>query len=324
MISRALFAAAFSVTACSAANPSFEGGDAATTTTTSNDAGGGLVFGDASMKETGPTGDGGDCDPPDMMIVLDRSDSMKSSPSGGGACRMANQACSMASQCCSGVCTSNKCVGSGDGGSSASKWTLAVEAVDLITQAPTDQTMRFGLELLPDVPCVSVQGQGMCGSGVIETQLGLGNGAAIATTLGATQLELGTPIGGALHVAETKLASVKVPNRKQFAMLVTDGGETCTADGPLPVVQSLAASGIDTFVIGFGAAVDAALLNDLACAGMTAKNFSSSCTQSSGGYVASVASTTHVYYDASDGPALKTALATITNGVCCGCNVPVN
>ena len=164
----------------------------------------------------------------------------------------------------------------------------------------------------------------MCGSGVIETQLGLGNGAAIASTLASTQLELGTPIGGALHVAQTKLASVKVSSRKQYAMLVTDGGETCNTDGPLPVVQSLAASGIDTFVIGFGAAVDAALLNDLACAGMTAKSFSSSCTQSSGGYIASVASTTHVYYDASDGPALQTALATITNGVCCGCNVPVN
>jgi len=146
----------------------------------------------------------------------------------------------------------------------------------------------------------------------------------VANTLAATQLELGTPIGGALHVAQATLASAKVPNRKQYAMLVTDGGETCNSDGPLPVVQSLAASGIDTFVIGFGAAVDAALLNDLACAGKTAKSFASSCTQSTSGWVASVPSTTHVYYDASDGPALKTALATITNDVCCGCNVPVN
>jgi len=317
----AIVVAAFFVTACSAASPSFEG-DGGSTPYPDGD-GGSFGFGDASLHETGPIGDGAACDPPDMMIVLDRSDSMKASPS-GGTCRQANQTCSSGAQCCSGVCTSHKCIGSGDAGVSASKWTLAVAAVDLITQAPTDQTMRFGLELLPDVPCVSVQGQGMCGSGVVETELGLGNGAAIASTLQTTQLELGTPIGGALHVAQTKLASVKVSNRKQYAMLVTDGGETCSVDGPLPVVQSLAASGIDTFVIGFGSAVDASLLNDLACAGMTAKNFSSSCMQSSGGYVASVPSTTHVYYDASDGPALQTALATITNGVCCGCNVPVN
>lgn len=318
MTSRALFAVAFLVTGCSSASPfAFEDAGAAS----NDDAGSNLGFGDVSVGETGPLGDGGDCDPPDMMIVLDRSDSMNGSPN---QCRVANQVCTSGSQCCSGVCTSNKCVGSGDAGVSASKWTLAVEAVDLITQAPTDQTMRFGLELLPDVPCQSVQGEGMCGSGLVETKLGLGNGATIANKLAATKLELGTPIGGALHVAQTTLASAKVSGRKQYAMLVTDGGETCKIDPPLPIVQSLAAAGIETFVIGFGGAVDAALLNDLACAGMTAKNFSTSCTQSTSGWAAGVASTTHVYYDASDGPALKTALATITNDVCCGCNVPVN
>ena len=318
MNSRAVLAAAFLVTACSAAGPSsFD--DAGTTA--SNDSGTGLGFADVAASETGPIGDGGTCDPPDMMIVLDRSDSMKSAPN---ACKQSNQICSSGAQCCSGVCTSQRCVGSGDAGTSESKWQLAVEAVDLITQAPTDQTTRFGLELLPDVPCVSVQGQGMCGSGVVAAPIGLGNGAAIASELTSTQLELGTPIGGALHVAQTTLANVKAPNRSQYVMLVTDGGETCKIDPPLPIVQSLAASGIDTFVIGFGGAVDAALLNDLACAGMTAKNFSTSCVQTTSGWASNVASTTHVFYDATDGAALKTALATITNDVCCGCNVPVN
>lgn len=309
-------AVALLLTACSA-GPATLYDDAGATPSSD---GGAFAFGDASMHEAGPSGDGGTCDPPDMMIVLDRSDSMNGTASG---CKLSGRSCSSGAQCCSGVCSSSKCVGSGDGGASESKWTLAQEAVDLITQAPTDSTMRFGLELLPDKPCENDGGQ-LCGSGVVDVALGLDNGATIASSLSTTQLEFGTPIGGALHVAKTTLASDQAPNRKQYAILVTDGGETCNSDGPLPVVQSLAASGIETYVIGFGAAVDAALLNDLACAGQTAKNFSSSCTQSSSGWTASVPSTTHVFYDATDGASLKTALATITNGVCCGCNVPVN
>lgn len=307
-----LLAASLLLLACSAppssSSSEVDGGAPPTTTTD----GGSFGFGDAATPEAGPAGDGGECDPPDMMIVLDRSDSMK-----GTVCKTSGQHCSTAAQCCSGVCSSSQCVGSGDAGAAPEKWTLAVEAVDLVTQAPTDATMRFGLELLPDTAQ-------SCGGGVVEVPLDLGNGATIASTLSTTQLEYGTPIGGALHVAATKLASVKVPNRKQYAILVTDGGETCSTDPPLPVVQALAAAGVDTFVVGFGGATNAASLNDLACAGMTAPNFSSSCTLSTGGYVASVPSTTHVFFDATDGAALKSALATITNGVCCGCNVPVN
>ena len=90
-------------------------------------------------------------------------------------------------------------------------------------------------------------------------------------------------------------------------------------------MQKLYGEGIETFVVGFGGDDDPVLLNDLACAGHTATNFATSCTCTNGACVASSsidAQTTQVYFKASDGVALKSALVTITNQTCCGCNVP--
>ncbi|HEY1954158.1 MAG TPA: vWA domain-containing protein [Polyangiaceae bacterium] len=277
-------------------------------------------FGEAGAPDATPTGDAA-CNPPDMLIVLDRSLSMNAAPSTNETCRTDAKTCSSGAQCCSGVCTSHKCIGNGDAGASVSKWTLAEQAVDFVTQAPTDETIRFGLELLPDKGSA---GQS-CGSGDLALPMGLDNGAGIAGILSTTTLQCCTPIGGALQAAATTLSAAKVPNRAQYALLVTDGGETCTADSSLPVVDSLEANGVDTFVVGFGGKADAALLNDLACAGHTATSFATSCSCTANGCTSTVdATTTHVFFDAADGPALQTALATITNQTCCGCNVPVN
>jgi hypothetical protein len=254
-----------------------------------------VSFGDAALADS-TDNDGGSCNPPDMLIVLDRSDSMAQPPSQG----------------------------------SQSKWDLAKSAVDAITLPPIDTTLRFGLALLPETLDGGGSSSGgggnggFCGSATAAIPLALDQGNAIASTLTTTQLELGTPIGGAMQVAQSTLASAKTPDRSQYVILVTDGGETCQTNGALPVVQAMAAAGVDTYVVGFGGAVDAKLLDDLACAGMTAKNFSTSCTKNGAGWVSSVPSTTHVYWDAADGPALHAALATIANGVCCGCNIPVN
>ena len=243
---------------------------------------------DARLDSTPSFGDGGAgddaavCDPPDMLIVLDRSDSMGSS-AGKDA----------------------------DGGALPSKWELAKDALDHITAPPADEKLRFGLEVLP-------KASGLCGTGEPLVAMDLGTGATIATTLSTTKLVYGTPIGGALAVAVTTLSNAKVPDRDQYVILVTDGAETCSSNGPLPIVQSLAAAGVKTYVIGFGAAVDKALLNDLACAGRTATKLSTACKQSGSGYV-SAGGTAPLYFSATDGTSLQTALATITGSVCCGC-----
>lgn len=90
-------------------------------------------------------------------------------------------------------------------------------------------------------------------------------------------------------------------------------------------MQKLESEGIDTYVVGFGGDDDPVLLNDLACAGHTASSFATSCTCTNGACRASSsinASTTQLYFKASDGAALKSALVTITNQTCCGCNLP--
>ncbi len=66
-------------------------------------------------------------------------------------------------------------------------------------------------------------------------------------------------------------------------MLVTDGADwdqSCPTPNPLTVVQQLAKDGIKTFMVGFSATGDvkpggtgAPFLNDMACAGLTAKGF---------------------------------------------------
>lgn len=246
---------------------------------------GGLSFGDAATLDASDAS----CDPPELLIVLDRSDSMSGSPDGA------------------------------DGG--ASKWSLAVDALDTITKPPIDATLRFGLELLPDQACVKGP-SGACGYGTVAFPTALDNGNAIASTLATTSLLNGTPIGGAMQTATTTLTATAVSGRAQNVVLVTDGRDTCSALDGVQNVQALAKASIHTYVVGFDGATDPAYLNDLACAGLTAANFKASCTLKSGGYVASVTKSTHVFFDATDGAALQTALATIAGGTCCGCEIP--
>jgi len=210
-------------------------------------------------------------------------------------------------------------------GTQGSRISLAISAIEKITAAPTDTALRFGLQTLPAI------GGAECSTQLV-VPMGSGNGAAVANALGAMnpQLDFGTPIGGALTSALSTFAKNKDPNRKQYVLLVTDGGECCscnTNDYDVGIAQQLAAAGVETFVVGFGGDDDPVLLNDLACAGHTASNFATSCACTSAGCRASTtinASTTPLYFKASDGAGLKQALASIANQTCCGCNVPVN
>jgi hypothetical protein len=270
--------------ACSPAPDRFEGGieaDAA------ND-GPGFAFADARPDVTPP--DAGSCEAPDMLVILDRSESMSSAV-----------------------------------GMQGTRISLAISAIQKITAAPTDTAIRFGFQTLPAI------GGAECSTQLV-VPMGSGNGVAISTSLTTMnpQLDYGTPIGGALTSALSTLAKVKDPNRKQYVLLVTDGGECCscnTNDYDVGIAQQLAAAGVETFVVGFGGDDDPVLLNDLACAGHTATNFATSCACTNGACKASTsinATTTPLYFKASDGTGLKQALASIANQTCCGCNVSPN
>ncbi len=133
----------------------------------------------------------------------------------------------------------------------------------------------------------------------------------------------------ALLTASDYLIAHATPGRPQYIVLVTDGADwdqSCPTPDPLPIVQKLAAGGLKTFVVGFSAeganlpgGVGAAFLNDMACAGMTAKGFPAGCTLQGGGYVAADPNGAVLYVSASDGAALSSALESVAVEVCCDC-----
>lgn len=251
---------------------------------------------DASTSEAGPPGSLGDpgdgggvahdagCEAPDLLVVLDRSASM-GRPIGKGP----------------------------DGGPLPTKMTLATRALTKLTAAPVDATVRFGLEVFPDVA-------GACASGTLLVPPATDQGVAIGKALVGLELLTGTPLGGPLEVARAHLAKTKEAGRKQFVLLVTDGGETCPSAAALPVVQRLAAEGVQTFVVGFGGAVNEAELNNLACAGGTAPTPATSCKSTPSGLVW-VGTGPDLFFSAQDEKSLEAALNSVAGKECCGCTV---
>lgn len=224
--------------------------------------------------------DAGACTAPDFLIVLDRSASMGNTIDDAGV---------------------------------VTKWAAAQDALKALVSAPNDQGLRLGLEVFPDV-------QGSCSSGTVLVQPDLGHGAQIVSTLSTTKLVGGTPMGAPLTVARTTLAGLKTAARKQFVLLISDGGETCASNKALPAVQALAKDGVKTFVVGFGAGVNVTMLNNLACAGLTAPNLKTSCTQTPDGWTWNGTSTS-LFHQAQDGAALKKAFGAVASTTCCSCGV---
>lgn len=280
---------------------------------------------DAADNPPGQLASNGDaggaaCEPPDLLVVLDRTDSMSATPNGGKP-------------------------DDTPAGRATTKWALALGALDVLVAAPRDATIRFGLELFPQNPeadggageCQTLSSllegnkstNPKCQAGQIVLAPGTSQGAAIAASVSQddTPLCVSTPIGGAMQTAADALAAIAVPGRDQYVLLVTDGAETCDVDA-LPIVQALAAKNVKTFVVGFGQDGDAGdkgvrvpYLNDLACAGQTAQSFASSCVKDpdgGSGYVAG-ADPSPVFFAAQDQASLGTALDAISKQICCGC-----
>jgi hypothetical protein len=256
------------------------------------------------------------CEPPDMLVVLDRSLSMHKRPDG--------------------TTPTND-----PPGRQSSKWGEAVRSIRQLASAPRDTSIRFGLELFPRDP-----GEGKCirlsdrlngqttsnttcepGEVVVPVQLSAGAEIASKLTVNNTPLCLSTPTTAGIQVASQELARVRDGKREQFIVLVTDGAETCGTNALRPV-QTLAGAGIRTFVIGFGAnpdggadAVDEEALNDLACAGKTAKDAANNCVPGDGGsgFVAKNRKGAALYLRAGSGAELTKALEDVAGEVCCNC-----
>ncbi len=180
--------------------------------------------------------------PAEILIVLDRSASMKDPPTGS---------------------------------SGASKWDLVVPGVnEVVTQ--TNTSVSWGLKVFPEgegSECVS----GAVTS-AIPVPIAASNAAAVTGAVtGTTDEGNGTPTGDAIKAAVTYLKTLSDANPK-FILLATDGEPSCagsskdsTAARPYAVqaVSDAAAAGFKTFVVGVATtkATATQALNDMAVAG---------------------------------------------------------
>lgn len=254
--------------------PGFEG-------TTADD--GGTVSKGRACTTDAECGSGGTCNPatktcacggvsvpaeiiaPNLLVVLDRSCSMKNVVSDG-----------------------------------KTKWTIAVDALNGLL-AKNAGKVRFGLELFPDTTGPSCQQDAIAVPVAVGTETKI-EGLLSASTSKADPL---FPDGPCVTNIDTAMQSAKSEpsfedkSRPSYVLLVTDGKQDgCSAaggdTGTKQIISDLHAQGVDTFVVGFGAGVDIAQMNEFAVAGGQAR-----------------AGADKQFYDASDEASLVTALSAI-------------
>jgi Mg-chelatase subunit ChlD len=228
----------------------------------------------------------------------------------------------------------------------SSKWYQAVTAIEQMVTPPADATVRFGLELWPKDPgggaCVTLAEQvtkskkatnPACEPGEITIPTGLNRGAQIQSLLdpASTTLCFSTPTGQALITAKDHLKQNSEEGRDQYVVLVTDGADwanTCPDPDPLLEVQKLRAEGIKTFIVGFSSSgastsgVGLEFLNNLACAGGTAKGFPGPCKDDGQGNLTAIdPKVPPLFLQADSGAQLTAALQSVAGSLCCGCQV---
>lgn len=192
---------------------------------------------------------------PDILVVLDRSASMRTGP--------------------------------------IDRWTPSVDGVKRVTAA-TEQYVNYGLMTFPRagtsmVPLPAGGQTYSCEPGKIDVAVGAKNAGAIATALQTIGPGGATPTAATLAVAKMTLEQ-RPPDQYSnpaYVLLVTDGGPNCTngvfdtsgapqdtaaVEASVRTIAAMADESIETYVLAYGAKGDAVLrtaLNRMAAAGGT-------------------------------------------------------
>lgn len=209
----------------------------------------GLICDPASLACTPGGGCGGlevalETVPPNLLIVLDRSCSMR---------RDLNNNINVAGP---------------------NKWTYSVDAITELTLLHEGE-MRFGLTLFPD----RFDGS-QCKQGAASIPVGPGNESAIQSML-ASALDTNDayyPDGPCVTNIDTALEQASLqpelvdPKRANYVVLITDGKQAgCSAaggdSGSVSILTQMSALGISTFVVGFGGGTDVQQMSAFAVAG---------------------------------------------------------
>jgi hypothetical protein len=183
-------------------------------------------------------------EPPDILILQDRSLSMTMDPSGKN---------------CNG--TSTTC----------SKWSQVSTAVVAVVNSPAGASVNWGLKFFGNDKSTTC---GIQDGAAVDIAPAATSAPAITTSFGATTPQTATPTTAALNSAVKYLQSVTDTNPK-FILLATDGLPTCGAGGATSddstnaeaAVTAAVAAGFKVFVVGIGDTMGDATLNIMAMNG---------------------------------------------------------
>ncbi len=211
------------------------------------------------------------CRPPRVMVVLDKSSSMQTGTING-----------------------------------VTKWNIAKNALGQVL-TEVQGSAEVGLMTFPK--------PNQCGAGGLDVAPALNTRTAIMDALATPPPTSGfyTPMAQTLEVAATEptLVGASAP---RYLVVITDGWQWCSPYDPatrydgVDAIGSLNAAGVTTYVVGFGAAVDASALNLMAVEAGTARpGCNPSNTQPS--------DPNHCYFQADNAAALVAVLEQIADVV---------
>jgi len=188
----------------------------------------------------------------------------------------------------------------------ATKWDIAVDALDQVT-AQFDDQVELGLTIFPE--------PNQCSPGSVKVVPQGGTHAAIMTELADSPPATGnwTPMAQTLDAMALE-PSIATGDMPRYAVLITDGWQWCspydasTRFDAANSVASLNALGITTYVVGFGDSVDSLALNQVA---VTAGTALAGCDPTGD----DPAAANPCYYQADDPTELIAALTTIAGAV---------
>jgi Mg-chelatase subunit ChlD len=178
-----------------------------------------------------------------------------------------------------------------DGSDGEIKWSLTIPALIEVVQA-TNETLSWGLKVFPEDAAGE---QEACSAGsvtdTIQVPIAENNAQAVVDAINATDDDGdGTPTGDAMKQAVAYLRSREgINDYNRYVLLATDGEPSCinvteTSDGDegqdearpyaVSAITEAASAGFRTFVVGVGTNKDTArqALNDMALAGLEPAN----------------------------------------------------
>jgi MYXO-CTERM domain-containing protein len=149
------------------------------------------------------------------------------------------------------------------------KWDIARTSLGDVLAAHEGKA-EFGLTTFPQ--------PSQCSAGRVDVPPALSNRTAILNALAAPPPTSGnyTPMAQTLELAAEE-PSLQSAAGARHVILISDGWQWCYPYDPatrfdgVPAVEALTAKGVTTWIVGFGAEVDAAALNQMAVAAGTAK-----------------------------------------------------